>query len=521
VTRAKILAAALCVSAALSAAAVEVDTARGEVRLPFVFIDPVQAIEVFGCGPGGPTHETVIVFTATGGEIAAALAGLGLRDESFWQVASPQDFMLTQGDRVLCLLAWDRDGEPFEAPAEDLLWRAGEDLPECVHGFSFAGKKITCGEPPRTGVPDSVEITIGGTGRQSAVTSLLVHPSAFAFLAEHVSGLELNPRFRDEVARLSAHKKGGTLILRKVSEAQLVAYRLARTPPVLGLEEVIRAEEPLARAIDADKSAYAALHDELAALLAANDAAARADVEKKLAQASLLTWKIHRAYIDMYELEWAFQRALLEGRLESFRDHAARGHAFLRMFAGERAKLAELAAKRAAEGASPALDLAVRRQEEVIREIQARRDIPAYEAEIAFLEGRVADESQRGAGGMMLAMLKNELAKNRIALRAAQCTAETHQLNARDLGLQIEGATADRDAIAARLKTLAAELALLDLRGKLAALEDEIRWAEDERTSEDQDRKREAVERLAKLGADKDALKAQIDALEKSAPAPR
>ncbi len=496
---------------ALGAADVTLDAARHEVRLPFTFVDPAQAVEVFGCGQGGPTHETIIVFAPTGGTIAAALAKIGLRDETFWQVASSQDFMLTQGDRVLCLLSWDRDGTPFETPAEDLVWRTGEDLPEFVHGFSFSGKKITFGDPPRNDVPDSVEITLGGTGRQSAVTSLLVHPSALPFLADHVSALEVNPRFQEEVRRLSAQKKGGTLVLRKVTETELVAYRLGRTPPIPGMEEVIRAQQPFARAIDADKAAYAVLHDELAALLAANDAAKSKEVETKLAQAALLTWKIHRAYIEMYQAEWDFQRAILEARLQSFRDNDARGYAFLRMFAPERAKLAELTLARAKEGASPALDLAVRRQEEVIREILVRRDVPSIQAEIAFLEGRVAEESPRGPGGMMLAMLRNELEKNRVTLRSTQLKAERHALTIRDIDLEGKGTQEGRAEIASRLAAIAAEFALLELKTKVLGIEDEIRWAEDERTSNDKERVRGAEERLAQLRKDKDALQKEID----------
>lgn len=508
--------AALCAPAAPPAAAeIKVDPAAREVSLPFVFIDPAQAIEVFACGPGGPTHETVIVFTASGGELAAALASIGCRAETAWEASSPQDFTLTQGDRVLVLLRWDRDGEEFEAAAEDLIWRTGEDLPELVHGFSYAGRTITAGDPPRTRVPDSVEITVGGTGRQSAVASLLVHPTALSFLADHVSALELNPRFADEVGRLAAHKRGGTMVLRLVTERELLAYRLARTPPILGLEEILRAQEPLARAIDADKAAYVARAKELDALLDTPDETARAAVQTKLAEASLLAWRIHAAYVAMYAGEWDFQREILEARLESFRGFAARGHAFLRAFAPERTKLAELRLALAREGAAPALDLAIRRQEEVLRTIQARRDIPAIESEIAFLEGRIKDEEGRGGGGFLLAMLRNELQKCRIALRTAQVKVETHVLAGRDLALQIDGVQAGRAEIAARRAALDAELAVLQARTTLAELEDEIRWAEDDRASDDAERRREAEERLAAHRKAKVALAAEIDALVK------
>ncbi len=510
------LCAALCAAAIASAASeLKVDPAAREVSLPFVFIDPAQAIEVFACGPGGPTHETVILFTASGGDLAAALASIGCRDETAWQAASPQDFTLTQADRVLVLLRWDRDGEQFEAAAEDLIWRTGEDLPELLHGFSFAGRKITAGDPPRTRVSDSVEITVGGTGRQSAVTSLLVHPTALSFLADHVSALELNPRFGDEVRHMAAHRRGGTMVMRFVTESELLAYRLARTPPIPGLDQVLRAQEPLARAIDADKAAYAARCKELEALLDTPDETARAAVQSKVAEASLLAWRIHAAYIAMYAGEWDFQREILEARLESFRGFTARGHSFLRAFAPERTKLAELRVTRARQGPAPALDLAICRQEEVLRTIQARRDIPAIESEIALLEGRVNDEEHRGGGGFLLAMLKNELEKNRLALRTAHVNAETHALLERDYALRIDGVEAGRAEIAAQRAALEAELAVLQAKIKLAELDDEIRWAEDDRASDDAERKRDAEERLAAHRKAKDALVAEIDALVK------
>ncbi|HNR98146.1 MAG TPA: hypothetical protein PKX48_00860 [Planctomycetota bacterium] len=510
------LCAALC-AAALSPAAseIKVDAAAREVSLPFTFVDPAQAIEVFACSPGGPTHETVIIFTASGGEIAAALASIGCRPETAWALASPQDFTLTQGDRVLVLLKWDRDGEQFEAAAEDLIWRTGEDLPEFVHGFSYAGRTIKAGDPPRERIPDTVEITVGGAGRQSAVTSLLVHPSAMSFLADHVSALELNPRFADEVGRLAARKRGGTMILRLVTETELLAYRRARTPPIFGLEDILRAHEPLARAIDADKAAYAALGKDLEALLDTPDETARATVQTKLAEASLLAWRIHAAYIAMYAGEWDFQRAILEARLESFRGFAARGHAFLRAFAPERTKLAELRLallRRSAPDA--ALELAIRRQEEELRTIQARRDIPGIEAEIAFLESRVKEEEGH-AGGFLLAMLKNELEKCRISLRTAQVKVERHTLAARDFALQIDGVEAGRAELAARRAALQAELDVLQARTKLAELEDEIRWAEDDRTSDNAERRRDAEQRLAAHRKAKDTLVAEIEALVK------
>jgi tRNA(Ile)-lysidine synthase TilS/MesJ len=71
------------------------------------------------------------------------------------------------------------------------------------------------------------------------------------------------------------------------------------------------------------------------------------------------------------------------------------------------------------------------------------------------------------------------------------------------------------------LKALQAELAVLQVRTKLAEIEDEIRWAEDECSSADPARKREAEERLAKLRDDRDAFVKELETLAKDAAATR
>ena len=59
-TAALVLLAVAAASPCAHAADPDADASK-EIRLPFRFVEPSQAIEVFGCSPGGPTHETVIV----------------------------------------------------------------------------------------------------------------------------------------------------------------------------------------------------------------------------------------------------------------------------------------------------------------------------------------------------------------------------------------------------------------------------------------------------------------------------
>ena len=102
-----------CVTTAAGARAddVIVDGTAKEIHFPFTFVQASQAIEVFGCSPGGPDHEAILTFRAPGGKIAASLEKIGVRNENFWQVSDRGDFQLTQGDRILMILWWERNGQ--------------------------------------------------------------------------------------------------------------------------------------------------------------------------------------------------------------------------------------------------------------------------------------------------------------------------------------------------------------------------------------------------------------------------
>ena len=92
-------------------AAVVVDRAKGEVRMPCRFVNPTRQIEVFACHNMGPTHETVVEFDATGERLLDALQDIGCRSTSYWNGTSPGDFLRNQGDRVLVLVRWSHKGK--------------------------------------------------------------------------------------------------------------------------------------------------------------------------------------------------------------------------------------------------------------------------------------------------------------------------------------------------------------------------------------------------------------------------
>jgi hypothetical protein len=500
---------ALAIGLFFSASQITIDPAGKEIRFPFTFVEPVQAVEVFGCSPGGPTHETIVVFEPTGSEIAEALGKIGLRNEKFWQISDAADFSLNQGDRVLVTLRWESHGTERVVFAEDLLWRTGEDLPELLYGFSYAGRTVPAPDGSAEKVPDLVEITVGGTGRQSAIASILIHPSAFDFLAPYVSALAPNPRYAREIADLAAEKRGGIMSFRWVTETELLQARLALPPPALGLADVLHEQEPLAREIDALKTELVSVRQEIGTLLDARDTGARDRVQAKLLQAQLLSWRINKAYLAMDELIWKFQREILESRLASFTASWEKGYEFLLEYTAERVKLAELRALAVSEKAPADLAPRIRRGETRLKELQVRRMIPHCREEIEFLTKRLAEARAEGSP-YLEAMFSNDLEKWRVKGRTAELEAELHALAIREIDRALAGSEVDRAKIEARRLAIQAELACLALEGQIADIDEQIRWQKEEVESEDAERRARGQEKLAELVTQRTALADQL-----------
>jgi len=84
------------------------------------FVNQVEgAIELFACGPGGKTHESVLVLFAEAADIQAALLLLGLKhgDPMPGLGMGPP-----RGDHVILEVFWEEEGRPRRARAEDFIY---------------------------------------------------------------------------------------------------------------------------------------------------------------------------------------------------------------------------------------------------------------------------------------------------------------------------------------------------------------------------------------------------------------
>lgn len=494
-----------------------IDKAKQEVRLPFTFTEATQIIEVFGCSPGGPTHETIVVFKAKGSRIAEALEAIGARPKSFWQAASPQNFMHTQGDRILVLLEWPHGDHKHAVAAERLLWRNGEDLPEPVQGFSYLGEKVRHGDPPVTKVPDCVEITMGGTGRQSSVSSILTHPTALPFLMDHVSGLDIHPRFAHQIQELAAANIQGTMILRRVTETELLDYKIKHQPPLdWGFETVYEAQKPIAKTIDALKATFVERRQALDRLTKDDNPTPEKahQVTLLMAELKLLSWQIQDRYIALYQPTWAFHHQVLKDRLANFEASKTLCHDFLGQYLPERIKLEALRFEKIKmQGAGKPIpeDLALKLQLSKARVMEAvlRKDLPFHTREMEKLKKGIAREKGRDSD-FLLNLLKIDLAKARIKRDKALAEADIQVTLQEEAQAKLAGRQVDLAAILARRNQLKAQLANLEIQWQITLLDDEIRWAREDAASRNADIKARAEKKLAELQAQKKALQEKL-----------
>ncbi len=505
--------AAACVAAALFSSEVVVDKEKKEVRLPFFFSEHTRVIEVFGCSPGGPTHETVVIFTAKGSEIAEALEAIGARPPSFWEATHPQDFMHTQGDRILVLLRWSSHGHEYEVAAERLLWRTGESLPQPVLGFSYKAEKVKHGSPPEVKVPDCVEITMGGMGRQSSVSSVLVHPTALPFYMHHVSNIELNPVYEEKVAHMAHEKKGGTLVLRLVTESELCRFKQGKQSSLhWGYEKVYEEQLPIAQRIDKLKKEFVDLRNRINELLEKNDPQLQDDVKKLLASAGYLSWAIQKAYIDYYTPQWKFHRTLLRERLESFERNWRFGYDHLRKYTAERLQLAELNLQKTEQKEeTPALDLKIALSEARLWELKTRRYIPLMEEEAASMKKRIEDE-KKDNNAYLIKLLENDLLKQTIEIEKRTTQAALWKLKQQEVTAKLENSETEQsaDAIRDERAGLEALLEKLEIRKQITELNDQIRWEEDAAQSQDPAERKNAQAKLKELKAKKKELEEKL-----------
>jgi hypothetical protein len=536
-------------AAARPPAPVVVDRERQEVRTPCRFVNPTRQLEVFACHFSGPTHETVVEFDATGEQLFEALKDIGCRPADHWNATSPVDFLRNQGDRVLVLVRWEREGVVHEYPAEAMLVEEGTDFPCFVRGFSFSAREprrasgaagagpseeTNQGEAPaaaRSPVPRAVEITLGAAQRERAIFSLLSHPTTLRGGGDARGGLAtralqpwsfpplINPEVVRDLDRLVAEKTPAELIFRRLpSEEALVRYvrsiaSLRRLDERLELYEKL---EPVARQIDELKSAYEEVVQRIRSLLSRDPEPFHGDHRDELASSGealrrrgqWLCARIQELYFSMYLLEEQHKLEKLESRpgfepeiLEIARTLVRDGLSFEPLLAGREREIAALALR----------DLIVR-EEAQAPELERRQRL-----ERASLKDVLAQLEALGPGDSYLEKLHQEdRARYEINIRALESRRTLISCRIEELLGDLEGKPS-RSEGRREARRLAAEqtLRVARLEDQHLQLRERERWAQNDRESEVPDRAAKAALELREIERERKQIEATLQAARK------
>lgn len=542
---------------------VEVDAARGEVRVPCAFVNPSQLLEVFACHETGPTHETVLKFAATGPELHAALLSIGLHDASYWNGTSPNDFEKTQGDRVLVFVRW-REGDALrEVPAEGLLLEGQTGYPFPVRGFSFGargGFRVQGPEPPpvapapggkakdvgpggevgeaeagdlplepdtdEAGEPLSVEISLGAALRRTSPHSLLTHPTSSARLNAWMLPPTLDTKVVGDHRKLVEEATPATLIIRRAaSEEEIVTLarktQLARGLP--GADALYDRVLPLAREIDSLKSEYQELLSQGRGLLEALKAAGDDTQERKenaqkalalLRRGRILAQRIEERYLSVFALEEAHKAAWLASAKDIPEEVLDEALVFARSGIPYEPRLAakelELAILEGEDAGAATGELGLKRQK-VVREIDAlqlEREIELARASLAFYVRRV----EASKTDLYIARLFEE-DRRRAALSVDRLQAESERaaLDISELSGLLDGTwESRRERVVAAREGARDRLDTLDLQSKLLDVEVEMRWTENSLESRRESEREEAARKMETLKAQKRGLELQL-----------
>jgi hypothetical protein len=97
-------------------------------------------VEVFGCAPGGKTHESVVVLDCVPSGLHAGLVALGLKPGAPGKIEAGGKYQPPSGDLVKVLVSWKgADGRDRSAWAEDWVWNRVEKRSMRREGWVFAG----------------------------------------------------------------------------------------------------------------------------------------------------------------------------------------------------------------------------------------------------------------------------------------------------------------------------------------------------------------------------------------------
>jgi hypothetical protein len=474
--------------------AVEADPARGEVRIPCRFVNPTQKLEVLACHESGPTHETVVAFEAGGEEIYRALRDVGFRGPEFWNIASPRDVDLVGGDRALVWLRWEWKGEVHEVPAEELLIEEGTGIPLFVRGFTFTAKPVPLGDPPRPGIPRTVELTIGGTSRQSATFSMLQHPDDLPEMINWEPAPEVNPHAVDLRGVVEERTSCRLIIRRLKGEAELLDQVTARESSP-DRREARRLQVRFAAGIDERKKRFEGLVGEVRALLEQNESRTLSDEEGKsfaarvqslIDRATALAAEVRELYLRMWGEEEQvrfreIERATVDPDLRAWAAMAYRsGFRFELAIAGKNRQVAAIKAEGAA--AKEKGDLLARALEKEIEALSMERERRwarfKLEHEVRPRLKKLDPQEEE----YVIRLFRESELRIQGDMRALRSRAEAARVAADELRAESEGTLPGKSAELARRREQAEALrALAEAEVRNVELLEKLRWAENPR----------------------------------------
>jgi len=476
----------------LIASGVVADAEKQEVRFPARFVNPSRNLEVFACHENGPTHETVLSFEAEGKEIHRALREVGFRGVEFWNATSPEDLKLTGGDRALVWLRWEWKGRSQEYLAEEVLAEEGTGLPFFCRGFTFSahGRKDA---PSSSSIPRAVELTIGGTSRQSASYSMLYHPNDLAVLVNWTPPAEVGAKRIPDLPALVESNPPCTLIIRRLrTEREFIDLLLDRETD--SKRRTVRENQrPLASAIDERKGRFESLVHELQRAIAEGETKKSLSTEESRSIATriqgltergrALAEEIRGLYLDLWDLEER-HRLVEAGDLKSLDDFQRGWHSeayrsgfqFERLLSARRREAAQL---------FESGDLDPVRREDLRRAIEAEMESLEAERERRWARFKLQMDVRPRLKALdpredeyIASLFREEEARILADMRALRARTELANLQAVERRARSAGRWPQEE------KTVLQTRALSEMRQTLAAAErtrvdhlEQIRWA--------------------------------------------
>jgi hypothetical protein len=501
----------------------EVDRERGEVRVPCRFVNPSRLLEVFACHEKGPAHETVLEFDVTGPALYQALIDIGTRNASYWNGTSPEDFLGNQGDRLLLLVRWEHGGSLHEHAAEAMLLEGETGFRAFVRGFSFGARSPRKVED----IPAAVEITLGGTKRQSPAFSLLSHPTGSGRMLPWMLPPVLDTDVVEGHLELVEKKVPATLIIRRVrSEADLVraSRAAAESAGDGGRVALLDGLLAIAEEIDRLKAEYEKLLASMRRFLEASgdveglteeEKGARARIGRDhLARGRWLCARIEERYLTLRAREEEHKARWIRGAREipeDARDEAlllASAFLFEPRIAGKEVEIAALDLGDA--GRPPAerklLESALRKEIEAI-EIERGGLIAA--ANLKYYERRLKEVDPADAYTRRL--FEEDVMRSRIEMRRLSAQGRVTATEVAELRGTIDGSwEAAREKVLAERKAAGEEIRLAGLEQQLLEVLEEIRWNEGDAESDDPGRSEKAKRELIELERKKKDLEEKL-----------